>query len=307
MKNLVSIFLVITILACTINVPVRAAQKITGQTVEISTRNYSRSYSTFNTKTESNTNPITFYVNNSEFPVKVTISSDDKSSSKYTFDSYGVKYVHDHCIYFPGSAYQAYATINIEPHPSTNATAVKKELSQDLVIDTKLDRLLKELDFGFYDDKTTPYGKELRAFLTEEWDGSWIPADIEDDYAGYIADREVSLRTYRWSSTNLYTGETYTKEVNVDYVGSLEIVPNTSANQDYSLVVDRNRKIVDQWSLLDKIYEWSLSNCAGAIDKIYIVGKDNDDSNECQAIVYINDTDKKARVYTLYPGGIVEN
>lgn len=323
MRRIASTFLTIMVLTCVMLVPVQAANKVTPKTVEIATKNYeySRSYQTYDTKDKASANPIVFYADESEFPIKVAISAIEGTVEKYVFDSYGIKNVSDYCCVLFDQLYCAYAAIDIEPYPPATPDCAKKTSNPDKiteanrtdktgetdeVIDKKLDQLLEKLDLGFYDDKVTPYGKELRAFLVGEWDGNQIKADPEDNYAYHIASREVYSRTYKWKGTNLITGKTQTKKVNVDYIGDLEVIPGPAMSQKFSFAVDRANKTLEQWSLLEKVDSWTLPEEAGNIEQVYLIGKNNGDPDECQAFVCTFDANRQFRAYMLYPGGVVK-
>lgn len=195
------------------------------------------------------------------------------------------------------------------PPKQQERTATTIEVpTEDEIIDEKLKTLLKEIDnFDYFCYvENTPYSKELRAFLTGDWDGSVIQdKSAEDAYAGYLAWRQVCRRNYQWHGTNHYSGETVKREVNVDYNGYLEIIRPNTDRQDFSFAVSRANKIFEQWRFLEKLDSWTLPDDAGVIDSIYLIGTNQADPEECQALVNTLDTEGQQHMYSLLPGGVV--
>lgn len=283
----------------------------TASTVTITTQNdCPRTYHAYPTEEEADANPITIKVNNKhDLPIDVVICPREGVSKKYHFDSYGTQKVYDVSIALFGDVRYAYATVNIEPHTdvSENSSSKEDEITvQEKDVDDKLNQLLDELDLGFYDDKTTPYGEELKAFLVGEWDGEMREDTVDDQYAGYITSREVRNRKYIWNGTNICTGEDATKEVNLDYLGSLEVIPGPTKDQQFSFAVDRDNKTFEQWCLLDRIDSWKLPRKAGTVTDIYIIGQNSGEPHECQALVFTLGKNDASHIYSLLPSGIVK-
>lgn len=307
-QQIFTVILLTAVLISSIPISAEAKIKYTANTVTISTfYGWSRTYPAYPTKAEADANPIVIEINESDFPVNVVICAGEGmgGNSKYRFKSYGIQNV-----YAAAIMSGVYATIDIEPYvyepkqpsPEEIAAAAQEKATND-----KLDQLLKELDLSFHSDKATPYSKELKAYLTGEWDGSVRQDTVDEPYAGYITHRQVQNRQYIWDGTDLYTGENTIKKVSIDYLGYLEIVPGPAHDQQFSFAVSRTNQVFEQWCLLDKIDSWELPAEAAAetITNICIVGKNSGDSNECQALVITLDVDEISHTYSLLPGGIV--
>ena len=308
MKTLITTMLII-ILTSSMGVPAQAkTYRISGRTVKISAGGYSETFSVYSTKAEADANPIIFYADKYSFPVDVVISSCDGFKTEYRFDSYGIKNVKDQYSALFSSTYWVYATIDIQPYPQPNSSSktTAETPTEDELIDEKVKQLFDELDLGFCYIEATPYYKELKAFLAGEWDGTKIPVDVDNPYAGYAASREIRYRTYTWCGINLYTGKSEVKNINVDYIGYLETVPSGNTSQEFSFAVSRVNKTFEQWHLLDKVDTWTLPKDAGAIDQIYLIGENSGDPEECQAIIFTLDIEEQSHMYSLYPGGIIE-
>lgn len=316
MKRIVKQIFIVTLLiiALITSMPMSAqagASQYTAYTVTISTDSgWSRTYPAYHTKAEADANPITIEITKYDFPVDVVISATEDTKKTYQFKSYGIQNVeHISIPVFSISGYYAYATIDIEPYVYVPEQPSEKEIeaaAQEKIANDKLDQLLNELDLSFYDDKTTPYGKELKAFFAGEWDGSKREDTADNPYAGYIASRHIQNRKYTWIGTKLYTDKTVTKAVNVDYIGYLEVIPGPTYAQQFSFAVSRTNKTFEQWCCLDKVDSWKLPEAAETITGIHIVGKNSGDPDECQAIISTLDAENVLHNYSLLPGGKVK-
>lgn len=318
MKTLIVIMLTIALIGSMGSSAQAKTIKVSGNTVEISTKynGRSKSYATYATRDAADENPIVFYADKSDFPIRVTICATDYSRSEYEFKSYGIKYVKDVYVPFLGYNTYTYATIDIKPYPQPESKPQKKEdakaekvSTQDEIINEKVNQLLDELNLDFIYPEVTPYADHLRAFLDSKWDGDVIRADLNDPdsiYCGYMASCRVYNRNFIWNGINLLTGEHFVKEVNVDYIGYAEVVCPPLPNQQYSFAVSRINKTFEQWCFLDQVDSWTLPKDAGAIDQICLIGENSGDPEECQAIILTLDTEEQSHMYSLYPGGIIE-
>ena len=310
-KQIFIVTFLITVMITSMPMSAQAGtNKYTAYTVTVSTNNgWSRTYPAYRTEAEANANPITIEIAKYDFPVDVVISATENTKETYQFKSYGIQNV-KHIVYgvFGYRSY-AYAAIDIEPYVYVPKQLSEKEIkaaAQEKIANDKLDQLLSELDLGFYNDKATPYGKELKAFLYGEWDGSEREDLADNPYAGYITSRRIQNRKYTWIGTKLYTGKTVTKAVNVDYIGYLEVIPGPTYAQQFSFAVSRTNKTFEQWCCLDKVDSWKLPEAAETITGIYIVGKNSGDPDECQAIISTLDAENVLHNYSLLPGSKVK-
>ncbi len=186
---------------------------------------------------------------------------------------------------------------------NTSTSTDNKSATETLTIDETLDKLLDELELPFVRPEYTPYGKELKAFLTGEWDGTWRRDEAGNDYAGYIASRKVFNRTYSWSGTSLYTGKTIEKKVNVDYIGYKQIIPAPTSTQDFSFAVSYVNGEIEEWSLLEQRNAWKLNLSGEHVDKIYPIGTKG---SESRGLVYTLDANGQQHMYSLLSGGRVQ-
>lgn len=338
-KRMIALMMVL-VMAIGLVVPASAATSTsTGSYVQVTidAKKYSSAFTAYDTEDEADKHPITIAVNANEFPVSAKLIGKNGAVSKtYEFDSYGVQKLTVSDIEPAGHVFAflftfglslpsvmlddtaRYATIKIEkptanvPASPTNennkgAASTSKPVTKEdrnKAIDEKLDKLLDELDFGFIDDTRTPYGKELRAFLTGEWDGSrkGYNASGEEDYAGYAADRRIFQRTYYWDACDLYTGKSYHKSVNVDYIGYKEVIPAPASTQDFSFAVSYANGEIEEWSLLEQRNAWKLDLSGEHIDKICLIGTTD---SESRGIVHTLDTDGQQHMYFLDAGNKV--
>lgn len=308
-KKLVAMFLAIVMIMSVMVVPASAATVnayVNGTAVVTVNGKRGVSYVSYDTRSYADGHIITIYADDQNFPVTVKMRYNDSiTSNTYTLNSYGTHRLRG---VLSGSirVWRTYLTIEIKPYPvssTTSSSARTKQPTEEEILNEKLDQLLNELELPFVRPEYTPYGKELKAFLTGEWDGSWRCDENRDNYAGYIASRRVFNRTYRWLGTSLYTGKTFEREVNVDYIGYLEVIPGVSSSQDFSLAASRSKGLIEEWSLLEKRNSWQLKLTGETIDKILPLG---DNGNECRAMVFTTDANGQQQMYSLLSGNKVE-
>lgn len=335
-KKLVAMFLTLVMIMSVMVMPASAATTSTGSYVQVTVkaRNYSSAFTAYDTERDADDHPITIQIKDNEFPVTAKIVGKNGNCDTFTFNTYGTKKVKvddqnatAHILAFlftfglstpsvllDGTA--RYATIKIvkptasKPNPPASANSTPAPTGNTgttstpkaLTTDEKLEKLLDELELPFIRPKYTPYGKELRAFLTGEWDGRWRDDTVSDNYAGYIASRKVYNRSYYWNATNLYNGKNESKSVNVDYIGYKEIVPAPASTQDFSFAVSYRDKEIEEWSFLEMRNSWKLNIPGESIDKIYPTGTGDSSS---RGLVYTEDADGNQHMYSLEAGGKV--
>lgn len=178
-----------------------------------------------------------------------------------------------------------------EAKPATNnsSTDTSSPAPTPVSLEDRYKTVMKVLDLPFSHAEYTPYGKELKEFFTGDgWDGSnRSDIDPSDGYAGYIANRSIDCRTYRLHVTNLHNGKTFERTTNVDYLGNLETVPGVTPAQDYTLVVDRQNGIIEEWSLLQKRDAWNLDLQGATISDVFPLACGDDDDS--RVMVNIDD------------------
>lgn len=330
-KKSVSLFLAIMMLVGIMTVPAHAYASERGSfQLSIPKTGWSgKIHSGYDNRDDANENVVTLRVAESDFPVKVSVHGERReNSTEYTLKGYDTFYIalddnwNGRCLVdgllfvsiigWPAilrDGPHVYATIKIAPpEPETADQAAS---SNKKIIDKKLKMLLDEVDnLGFYDAADTPYGKELRAFLAGEWDGSYREEDEDNAWISYrrVA-REVRSRTYRYRETNYLTGEVTKKTVNVDYLGYKEVVPGNTPSQKYSLAVSYINGEIEKWSLLDKQDSWVLKDVASGkehIDLIIPLASVSSAATDSQVHVNTLDADGNQHMYALMPGGIVD-
>lgn len=337
-KKLISALLVVAILSATLT-PVAAA-KTTGSYVRVSipATKFTSDYTAYDSESEAKQHTLTLTIEANQFPVKATIVGKNNSKKDYTFDGYGTKrlQVNDVNMAVNGGAWfltlltfgltaplafateeeYRYAYIEIKAPAAETAPTNKSPVTNQSAttttpagtpsaqtFDERYQRLLKEVGFPFTYTEYSTYAKELKAFMTGEWNGKWRTGD---DWGSYVASRQVVNRTYTWTASNLHTGQSYQLQTNVDYIGYNEVIHGVTSSQDYSLAVDRVNNVIEQWSLLERRDRWELQLSGETITSIFPLGSKGDTKDDCQVLVMTEDADGVQHMYSLLPGEKVE-
>lgn len=338
MKNLNKILAIILAIAvCFTTIPVSASVTTTGSyvTVEVAAQQFSSSYTAYDTEREAKEHPITIYVAEDEFPVNAKLVGKNGHNMVYKFGGYGTKRleVEDEnglaLLLTTAASFglatpfallnlpKRYAYIDIKPMSeapseaddstsewgaSSGVNDLSPEKTAEALLDEKWQTLLDAADFPFSDSST--YAEELKKLLSEEWDGSEKTAD---QWGGYEATRYVRNRTYHWLGTDLITGERYRLSVNIDYVGESEVIPGVTADQKFSLAVNRSTGVIEQWSLLDKYDFWTLDEVARGNERITRILPMSADDTEGNCYGYVSTIGKDGNSYSyqLLPFGRV--
>lgn len=334
-KKSVSLFLAIMMLVGIMTVPAHAYYHRGSFQLSIPKTGWSGTiYQAYDNRDDANNNVVTLHVAKSEFPVKLSVYGEhQENSAEYTLEEYKTYYIvlddNDYTgrffvdgllfISFIGwpaifrDGPHVYATVKIAPpDPKTADQATSADANTNKkIIDKKLKMLLDEVDnLGFYDAADTPYGKELRAFLTGEWDGSYREENENNAWLPtHRVAREVRSRTYRFRDTDCLTYKVTEKTINVDYIGYKEVVPGTIPSQKYSLAVSYVNGEIEKWSLLNKQDSWVLQDVASGreyIDLILPLASVGSAATDSQAHVNTLDADGNQHMYALMPGGVVD-
>lgn len=318
-KWLLSAVLSAAILMNLMVVPVQAATGERGNIqVSIPALQFSSSYAAYSSQKYAEDGAITFYLEEDEFPVEVTITGSNGATETYSFDTYGTKLltvedpgwgtIGTALVLFPtivgslavlDNAPCSYAVINLAPPKADvpDETGMTPDSAKSTEVVDPYKTLMSEISFPFcYRDSST-YAKEIAAYYAGEWDGKRLEGD---DWGSYSASRYVdSFRVYHWTACNLYTGEMYQLSSSVDYAGLLETVPG----RNFTLAVSDVMGVVELWYHFDKQDSWEISTSEGKIESVYPLGSDGSDS---LVLVYVIDANGEQHMYSLLSGGKVE-
>lgn len=305
------------------------AETISNNTIQISNSDDTKSvsYETYESLTLAKSAPITYYADESDFPIKVIIFADKGEPDEYEFSSYGIQKPYDAYSGLGGSG-ETWAYLIIKPYPETEESPeTEKATSLDADLETKADSeepinaddptepakvdaadsdypegLLEEPTSTSLHDPETIHGQELQRFLDGEWDGAMRTDTVDFEGTTYKIDRDCNMRTYFWHRYNPITGEESCVILSIDYDGPLETVGGALPQEDYSLVIDYENNIITQWRLLEKQDSWRLTLADGEIIDYVIAYADEDTCG----IVRTIDADEQGHVYKLKTDGLIQ-
>ncbi len=292
----------------------QTAQDVANGAIEITrhTDRVGKSFECYSSREAADRHPITLYASGAgDFPLQAKMTPyGGYETMKFKIESYGTH--RKVWINFWGSEI-SYVTIIVKKTEPVNVlqlpkTSEQSESTAEEILDQKWQTLLDQIQFPFIDRKYSPYVKEVRAYLTGEWDGS----DRVDDgvgWGGYSAARYVMGRTYYWIASNCINGKGYTLSTNVDYVGYKEVIPGMLPAQKYSLAASYLDGVIEKWSLLEKQDEWKIDAVAEGrerIDYIIPLATESSKPDDAQAVVQTVDADGQSHHYSLLPDGKVQ-
>ncbi len=299
-------------------IPATAYAKTTNEVVvSIPSRNTNTSYTAYDYLDMAEDNKIVLHVKQDEFPIYATLYSSNGSKEEYEFNSYGTKQLEVSNIgagsisvfflFLPfGSPLwfqepMVYATIEIAPPRQEKPKAESTEKSEDSDAkledsDAKLDPLIDKIKR--MSNYSTGYTHEMhiKDYASGKWDGT-VEYSADEMCYGKISDRQ-----YQWRGYKLFTGEPYNDiDVNIDYVGSLDVVTNS----DFTFAVNYVTGEIEQWILLEKKDSWELPLGEGEkIERAYASYEESVDN--LQGMVFTNDLDGNTHLYWLFPNKKVE-
>lgn len=306
MKKHVSFLLAIIMLLSLIATPAAAAapEGVNGE-AQITRRNDTgTSYDTYNKRSVADQHQITIYAKEPDFPITVKMRPFGCSSSTSKITTYGIH--RESWENFFG--HRTYITIVVKSYPAVPSQPVKpKSPTKEEILEQKAEKLVKALDLPcrYYSIDTCQYTREVKAFISGEWDGSRREGD---DWGSYQAYRYVMSRTYYWIGTNLITDESYSLSANVDYDGYKDVIPGRTTGQDYSLAVSYVNGEIEKWSSLEKQDAWKLTQIADGsekIDTIIPLATSTSGKDDCQVYVSTTDANEQQHMYSLMPNGKV--
>lgn len=309
------------------------SQTITPNTVQISNSDgtNSVSYETYMDEESAKANPVTYYAEQSDFPISIIIYGGAGSAEKYEFTTYGIQKPRDK---YDGDII-AYAYIMIEPYPdkiespatennevcdmsdtvdsnveitvSANDVEAVANDSVDAASsnddDKRLRDLLEEPTPESLCDPKSIYGQEINEFLTGQWNGDTRMDHIEvDDGTIYAVTRDLYMRLYIWTKVDPTGEKTQNKFINIDYDGPFDVVGAGLPEEHYSLATDYENGLIEQWSLFKKQDSWQILLAENeTID--YVVAMSHHD---VRGTVKIVNTGGETYAYDLLVGGKVE-
>lgn len=311
MKKLMSFTLVIAMLVGLMITPAFATTEhecnINGEATVTRKGEIGKTYNSYRTRADAEYHQLTYYAEQSDFPITVQLGPYGYSSSTRKITSYGIHRLVWENFYGYGTSFVIMVKRPSEAPKAETQPAQPKQPTKDQLLEQKTKTLIRALDLPcyYYTIDSCVYTKEIKAFLSGEWDGSRREGD---DWAGYVAFRYVSSRTYYWTASDLISGETYQLSANVDYNGYKEIIPGRVTGQNYSLAVSRVNGEVEKWSLFEKQDAWKITQVANGSEQIQniiplatVTSKEDD----CQVFVDTVDVDGQQHMYSLMPDGKV--
>lgn len=320
----ISTFITVVTPATLLATPVYAHRGGRGEVnVSIPDRQFTESYDAYDNQDVAKQCAQTFYVDECEFPVKVTLKGSKGREKSYEFYSYGsqtielkdwgVDTVLSAAMISPTGVGPImlfrdepiiYSTIIVAPPeskpvsnirvPSNASNTPAEEINPQCI--TAAEILIQGIDLPtFAKDDAETYIKDLSKFYAGEWDGDrrWL-------YGSTYTSRQyinTYTRTYHWYAT-AEDGVSYDLECSIDYIGALQTV----VGQDFTLTIDYEAGIIEQWVAFERQNCWQIPLLNASISKVYPAGFIGADF---QGIVLTNGSDGQHR-YCLLPNDIVE-
>jgi len=274
---------------------------------QITRRNHTgTAYDTYRSRSVADLHQVTIYANKADFPIQVKMRPFRCGWLTQEITTYGIH--RESWENFFGDR-RTYITIVVKAYPAPAAKpSAPKTPTKEEILGQKTETLVEALGLPcwHYSDDSCLYTREVKAFISGEWDGSMRDSN---DESGYHATRYVTNRTYRWIGSDLYTGKAHVLSANVDYNGYKEVIPGSTRGQDYSLAVSYVNGEIEKWSLFEKQDAWRLAKVASGNETIdMVIPLANKDSNkdDCQVVVSTTDVNGQQHIYDLMPNGIVE-
>lgn len=261
-------------------------------------------YSSYRTRSDAEYHQLTLYVKESDFPIKVeVVPYGGFTPSAHEITSYGI-----HLVTWTNNWWSIegsyFAVVIKQPSEAPKNTV---QPTQEKILEQKTKTLIRALDLPCYYSTidTCVYTREVKAFLSGEWDGSQRSDDNTDTYS---AIRYVERRTYYWIGSNLCNGKSYNLKANVDYTGYMEVIPAPTNAQDYSLAVSRVNGEIEKWSLFNQQDVWKIEQVANGSERIQNIiplGTATSKEDDCQVFVDTIDFNGQQHMYSLTIGGKV--
>lgn len=220
--------------------------------------------------------PVASAISTTKVTVSVTSNSYSYSYSSSSFSSTSTSWSSEdqHCASIPWA---------VPTQVQTISTKDWTELTQNL---EPLYAKIKELS-ALHE----MHQKMINDFINGKWDGKLGP----NSSTCYLDNR-----TYHWGKYDSKVGDWVNDaDVNIDYVGSLCVIPGVS----YTLAVDYDTGRIEEWQLGELKDYWILQ-----FDGEQITGVQVSLESENQTYignVLTTDKNKNTHFYTLKPGGLV--
>ena len=313
-KNLVIVFAIIMLINIMAPCSVVHAASTNQITISIPERDFSSTYKAYDGSKTADNNAITLYVNQEDFPVYATISSEHGSEQCYTFSSYGTKklevtnnsggFLAFQLFTFPFTGLMepphTYATIIITaPKEATDkpsdAKAESDSATPESNSDSQLQPLIDKMIFtsGWFNaDLQEWYRRDVEDFMSGTWDGT-MKSNV-DDFFGILSSRDIVFREYRWtgfSNTKVYQNV----NINIDYIGNLPIETGNLFTLAFS------NSAIEKWEFLEMTDSWKIPVENESIESVLPALNPTEDG--FQGNVFTIDEEGNQHLYILYPDG----
>lgn len=310
MKKLMSFMLAITMLAGLMTTPAFAAGhkcNINGEATVTMKNTTGQTYSSYRSRNDAEYHQLTVYADESDFPIEVRLQPYGRPASIERITSYGIHRLTWENFFGYGTNFVIVIKRPSEAPVADIQPVQPKQPTKEEILKQKTETLIQKLDLPcvYYTIDSCVYTKEIKAFISGEWDGS---RRSDDNSSSYSAIRYVKNRTYYWIGSDLCTGESYSLTANVDYDGYKEVIPGRTTGQDYSLAVSRVDGEIEKWSLFEEQDAWKLERVANGQEQfqsIIPLAKNDSEEDTCQAFVSTVDTNGDQHMYSLMPDGKV--